>query len=232
MGAENGVKIGSDQYWLNSNNGLSALLKMDDNSKAILVQGNCKYIIIASTSKVQSASSLKKPLVGMLDRLCAGCPTTLPKPFTKGEIADLEKKFAAADTSGNGLDNVTQLSDLIASVGQAYYDPLAAELNDTFKTYNNKIDVSAFLKIMREGKKEDDKKKQVRNAFRTYDQDGDGYVTINELDNPPASAPANLYDTYGGYVDYCCQNSPVNHDGYFGDCYYQDFFNKMIDKVC
>ena len=48
---------------------------------------------------------------------------------------ELQEEFKAADKSGDVIDDVAQLSELITSAGREYFDPLPAELNVSYATY-------------------------------------------------------------------------------------------------
>ena len=62
-------------------------------------------------------------------------------------------------------------------------------------------------------------------------QDGDGYINVDEFDNPPDNAPANLINSYSDHVFTCCSDSiyvdPDYDYGSLGLCYYK---SKVLNK--
>ncbi|XP_075246684.1 calmodulin-like [Convolutriloba macropyga] len=110
-----------------------------------------------------------------------------PKPvkaknLTPDQVAELREAFNLFDTDGSGSISTLELGEVLATLGEpATEEELATIIAEVDKDGNGEIDFPEFLQMMagklKERKLEDD----LQEAFRIFDQNGDGLVSPAEL---------------------------------------------------
>ncbi|KZT25877.1 EF-hand, partial [Neolentinus lepideus HHB14362 ss-1] len=83
---------------------------------------------------------------------------------------------------GDGLINTRDLGRVMQAIGQ---NPSEADLRDMIadvdRTNKGAVDFSDFLVMMTLVKRDIDPKEQIREAFRVFDKDGNGYIGHTDL---------------------------------------------------
>lgn len=106
------------------------------------------------------------------------------------QIAEIKEAFALFDKDGDGTIGTNELGSAMRALGQ---NPTDAELADMIKEMdadgNGEIDFNEFLGMMtrNRGGADAQEAEEIRQAFRQFDADGDGFIGAVELGKMMAS---------------------------------------------
>lgn len=103
-------------------------------------------------------------------------------PLTEDQIAEFREAFSLFDRDGDGSITTKELATVIRSLGQ---NPTEAEIQDMINEVdtdgNGTIDFGEFLDLMAHKIKDLDSDEELREAFKVFDKDQNGYISAAEL---------------------------------------------------
>ena len=96
------------------------------------------------------------------------------------EIADYKKAFAVYDDNGDGTITVEELQSVMKSMGHDVPRSQVEEmLLENDENNDGVVDFDEFLTAMTRIKL--DPQQELMEAFKVFDRDGNGYITVDEL---------------------------------------------------
>jgi len=102
--------------------------------------------------------------------------------LTEEQTAEFREAFSLFDRDGDGSITTKELATVIRSLGQ---NPTEAEIQDMIDEVdadgNGTIDFNEFLDLMAHKMKELDSDEELREAFKVFDKDQNGYISAAEL---------------------------------------------------
>lgn len=139
--------------------------------------------------------------------------------LTKQEIADFKKAFSLLDKDHDGVINVKDLGIVMKSLGMNPTDTELKEILSDADTENGVICFKDFLSMMTES---EISSKEVDEAFKLFDEDGDGLITAADIhriltclgENPTKAMVDKLISEADSDGDGC-----VNYEGEPVCCY-------------
>ncbi|XP_032741067.1 calmodulin-4-like [Rattus rattus] len=100
--------------------------------------------------------------------------------FTKEQVAELHQAFDSVDKNKDGRINVQELGDVMKQMGKNMPEKdLKALISRVDTDGDGTISFEEFLTAMEKYKK--GSKEELQAVFRVFDQNGDGYITMDEL---------------------------------------------------
>ena len=95
---------------------------------------------------------------------------------------NFKEQFSLFDKDGDGNITTKELGSVMRSLGQ---NPTEAEVQDMINEAdadgNGTIDFLEFSTMMARKKKDTDSKQEMREAFKVFDKDGDGFISAAEF---------------------------------------------------
>ncbi|XP_044535569.1 calmodulin-alpha-like [Gracilinanus agilis] len=145
--------------------------------------------------------------------------------FTEEQIAEFKEAFSLFDKDSDGSITTKELGTVMRSLGQ---NPTEAELQNMMGEVdadgNGTIDFPEFLGMMAKKMKGAETEESIREAFKVFDKDGNGYVSAAELRHVMTSLGEKLTDEE---VDEMMGEADVDGDGQVN---YEEFVRVLSSK--
>lgn len=107
---------------------------------------------------------------------------TFHTDLTEEQLNDIREAFNMFDQNGDGTISTDELKEVMTNLGQIVSDDDIKEmLQDVDTDSEGNLGFDAFQKIMSQKMGATDATKELQEAFRFFDQDGDGTITAEEL---------------------------------------------------
>ena len=104
------------------------------------------------------------------------------------EASELKRVFQMFDRSGNGWITKKELGESLKNLGIHIPDKeLASMIENIDVNGDGCVDIDEFGALYRSIMEERDEEEDMREAFKVFDQDGDGFITVEELRSVLAS---------------------------------------------
>jgi len=141
------------------------------------------------------------------------------------QIAEFKEAFSLFDKDGDGNITTKELGTVMRSLGQ---NPTEAELQDMITEVDSHgtgtIDFPEFLTMMARKMHDTDTEEEIREAFRVFDKDGNGFISAAELRHVMTNLGEKLTDEE---VDEMIREADVDGDGQIN---YDEFVKMMLSK--
>lgn len=123
--------------------------------------------------------------------------------LTEEQIEDFKEAFSLFDKNGDGYISSKELGIVMRSLGQ---NPSEQELKDMINEVdadgNGSIDFEEFIHMMaRNMKNPVDEEVELRESFKVFDKNGDGYISAAELRHVMTTLGEKLTDDEGAYLN-------------------------------
>ncbi|CAK9268471.1 unnamed protein product [Sphagnum jensenii] len=141
------------------------------------------------------------------------------------QIAEFKEAFSLFDKDGDGSITTKELGTVMRSLGQ---NPTEAELQDMINEVDadgsGTIDFPEFLNLMARKMKDTDSEEELKEAFRVFDKDQNGFISAAELRHVMTNLGEKLTDDE---VDEMIREADVDGDGQIN---YEEFVKMMMSK--
>ncbi|KAK9360274.1 hypothetical protein V1504DRAFT_455471 [Lipomyces starkeyi] len=145
--------------------------------------------------------------------------------LTEEQINEFKEAFSLFDKNNDGQITTKELGTVMRSLGQ---NPSEAELADMINEVDvdndGTIDFPEFLTMMARKMKDTDSEEEIKEAFRVFDRDNNGYISSTELRHVMTSIGERLTDEE---VDLMIKEADTNNDGRID---YNEFVQLMLSK--
>ncbi|XP_050387418.1 calmodulin-like [Argentina anserina] len=151
--------------------------------------------------------------------------TTAAYELTDDQTAEYKHAFSLLDKDGDGSITTNELGTAMRSLGlKPSEEELEAMINEVDVDGNGTIDLQEFLSLMARKVQDNLSEKQLKEAFRVFDKDQNGFISADELRHVMASLGESLTDQQ---IDQMVHEADIDGDGQIN---YQEFVKVMLAK--
>mmetsp|Transcript_8066 Transcript_8066/g.8928 ORF Transcript_8066/g.8928 Transcript_8066/m.8928 type:complete len:150 (+) Transcript_8066:46-495(+) len=145
--------------------------------------------------------------------------------LSEDQVAEFKEAFSLFDRDGDGAITTTELGTVMRSLGQNPTESdLAEMIQDVDSDKSGTIDFPEFLSMMAKQMKNEDTEEEIREAFKVFDKDGNGFISAAELRHVMTNLGEKLTDEE---VDEMIREADVDNDGQIN---YDEFVKMMLSK--
>ncbi|PAA63324.1 hypothetical protein BOX15_Mlig014364g1 [Macrostomum lignano] len=102
--------------------------------------------------------------------------------LSEEELALYKAAFGIFDRDSDGSITAAELGSVMRSLGRHPSDAEIKEMiNEVDEDGNGSVDLSEFLTLMLRKTSDADAEEEIRETFRVFDRDEDGYLSVKEL---------------------------------------------------
>ncbi|CAM6035712.1 unnamed protein product [Sphagnum compactum] len=145
--------------------------------------------------------------------------------LTDEQIGEFKEAFSLFDKDGDGSITTQELGTVMRSLGQ---NPTEAELKDMIHEVDadgdGTIDFSEFLDLMARKMKDADSDEELKEAFKVFDKDQNGFISAAELRHVMINLGEKLTDEE---VNEMIREADADGDGQVN---YEEFVKMMMAK--
>jgi len=149
----------------------------------------------------------------------------LDSGLTEEQIEEFKEAFSLFDKDGDGTITPKELGTVMRSLGQ---NPTEAELQDMINEVgadeHGFIDFPEFLSLMARTMRDWDTEDEIIDAFKVFDRDGNGFISVAEVRHAIMNLGEKLTDSE---VDEMTQEADVDSNGQIN---YEEFVKMMMAK--
>ncbi|KAG2696627.1 hypothetical protein I3843_07G065000 [Carya illinoinensis] len=147
----------------------------------------------------------------------------LSEVLSEEQIAEFQEAFCLFDKDGDGCITIEELATVIRSLDQnPTQEELQCMINEVDVDGNGTIEFGEFLNLMARKMKENEAGEELKEAFKVFDQDQDGYISPNELRHVMINLEERLTDEE---VDQMIRDADLDGDGLIN---YEEFVRMML----
>ncbi|KAL3846704.1 hypothetical protein ACJMK2_017672 [Sinanodonta woodiana] len=145
--------------------------------------------------------------------------------LTQEQLGEFKEAFSMFDKDGDGTITTKELGTVMRSMGQnPTEEELANMIDDVDVDGNGRIDFNEFVTMMVANMKDIYSEEGLREAFRVFDRDGNGLISLAELQYVITNLGDKLTDAE---VDEMIREVDVDGDGQVN---YEEFVVMMTKK--
>lgn len=131
-----------------------------------------------------------------LPKVCWLCKKLITEyGLTEEQVAEFKEAFMLFDKDEDGMITTAELGVVMRSLGQR---PTETELRDMVSAVdsdgNGTIEFNEFLQMMSKKMNETDNDDELKEAFKVFDKNADGYISSSELKHVMTSLGEKLTD--------------------------------------
>lgn len=145
--------------------------------------------------------------------------------LTEEQLAEYKEAFSLFDKDGDGRITTAELGTVLRSLG---HNPTEAELQGLIHAVDTDnsgtVDFPEFLSVVAKRTKACDSEEEIREAFRVFDKDGNGYISVSELRHVMTNLGEKLSDEE---VDEMIKEADMDGDGRVN---YEEFVRVMMEN--
>jgi calmodulin len=141
------------------------------------------------------------------------------------QISEFKEAFSLFDKDGDGHITTKELGTVMRALGQNPTEAeIAAMIQEVDTHGKGTVDFPEFLTLMARKMKDTDSEEEVKEAFRVFDKEGNGFISAAELRHVMTNLGEKLTEEE---VDEMIREADVNGDGQIN---YEEFVKVMVSQ--
>ncbi|XP_022946612.1 calmodulin-like protein 8 [Cucurbita moschata] len=143
--------------------------------------------------------------------------------MSEEQILEFQEAFCLLDKDGDGCITIKELATAIRSLHQnPTEEELQIMMNEVDVNGSGSIEFEEFFNLMEKKMKENEAEEELREAFKVFDMDQDGFISPNELKNVMIHMVEKLTDEE---VEQMVKEADLDGDGLID---YEEFAKMML----